>query len=135
MSIEPQTLHTNGKRVLCIEDEHFISELYARALGRRGYDVDLELDGQRGLTKAQTNNYDIVLIDLMVPTIDGIEILRTLRDPAKTPQLKAKLIVITNLEQRGDVRSDIEKQADGYLIKAEITPSELVDVLDKLKFK
>jgi CheY-like chemotaxis protein len=135
MSLEPQTLHTNGKRVLCIEDEHFISELYARALGRRGYDVDIELDGQRGLTKAQTNNYDIVLIDLMVPTIDGIEILRTLRDPAKTPQLKAKLIVITNLEQREDIRSDIEKQADGYLVKAELTPSELVDILDKLKFK
>jgi DNA-binding response OmpR family regulator len=133
MSIETQTLHTNGKRVLCIEDEHFISELYARALGRRGYDVDLELDGQRGLTKAQTNNYDIVLIDLMVPTIDGIEILRTLRDPAKTPQLKAKLIVITNLEQREDVRADIEKQADGYIVKAEITPSELADILDKLK--
>ena len=69
----------------------------------------------------------------MVPTIDGIEILRTLRDPAKTPQLKAKLIVITNLEQREDVRADIEKQADGYIVKAEITPSELADILDKLK--
>jgi CheY-like chemotaxis protein len=123
----------NGKRILCIEDEHFISELYARALTRGGYSVDFETDGQKGLLKAQTDQYDVILIDLMVPTIDGIEILRTLRDPARTPHLKAKIIIITNLEQRDEVRADIEKQADGYIIKAEITPRELREVLDNLK--
>lgn len=123
----------SAKRILCIEDEHFISELYARALRRGGYDADFELDGQQGLEKAQTDRYDIILLDLMVPSIDGIEILRTLRDPAKTPHLKAKIIIITNLEQREDVRADIEKQADGYIIKAEITPRELVSILDKVK--
>lgn len=129
----PSTQPHAGKRVLCIEDEHFISELYSRALTRGGYAVDFETDGQKGLEKAQTDQYDVVLIDLMVPTIDGIEILRTLRDATKTPHLKAKLIVITNLEQRDEVRADIEKQADGYIIKAEITPHELVTILDNLK--
>lgn len=123
---------TSTKRVLCIEDEHFISELYVRALTRGGYQVDVELDGQKGLAKAQANIYDIILLDLMVPNLDGIEILRALRDPVKTPHLKAKIIIITNLEQREEVRADIEKQADGYLVKAEITPHELVDILDKL---
>lgn len=123
----------NGKRVLCIEDERFISELYARALTRAGYDVDFETDGKKGLEKAQTDTFDIILLDLMIPTIDGIEILRSLRDPAKTPHLKAKVIVITNLEQRDDVRADIERQADGYIIKAEITPRELGTILDNLK--
>jgi len=123
---------TSAKRVLCIEDEHFISELYVRALTRGGYQVDVELDGQKGLAKAQANIYDIILLDLMVPNLDGIEILRALRDPVKTPHLKAKIIIITNLEQREEVRADIEKQADGYLVKAEITPHELVDILDKL---
>lgn len=127
------TTAPSAKRVLCIEDERFISELYERALTRGGYDVDFEADGQKGLQKAQTDSYDIVLIDLMVPTIDGIEILRSLRDPAKTPHLKAKVIIITNLEQRDDVRADIERQADGYIIKAEITPRQLVSVLDNLK--
>lgn len=133
MQPQSQTFPSNGKRVLCIEDEHFISELYARALSRRGYQVDVEMDGQKGLSKAQTDSYDVILLDLMIPTIDGIEILRTLRDPAKTPRLKAKVIIITNLEQREDVRADIEKQADGYIVKAEITPRELADILDKLK--
>ena len=123
----------NGIRVLCIEDEHFISELYARALGKAGYDATFVSDGQVGLTQAQTDAFDIILIDLMVPTIDGIEILRTLRNPSKTPHLKARILIITNLEQREEVRADIERQADGYIIKANITPRELVETLNGLK--
>ncbi len=121
------------KKVLCIEDEHFISELYARALSKAGYEVDVQLDGRQGLAAAQTDTYDIILLDLMVPSITGIEILRTLRDPRETPRLHARIIITTNLEQRDDVRADIEKQADGYLVKAEITPHQLVDFLARLE--
>lgn len=121
-----------GKKVLCVEDEHFISELYARALTKAGYQIDVESDGPAALQKAQTDAYDVILLDLMIPNIDGIEILRRLRDPAQTPHLKAKIIIITNLEQRDEVREDIEKQADGYIIKADITPRELANFLDNL---
>lgn len=123
---------TGTKKILCIEDEHFIGELYERALNKAGYQVTLEVDGARGLALAQKDEYDIILLDLMVPTMTGIEVLRALRDPAKTPHLKAKVIIITNLEQREDVRADIEKQADGYIVKAEITPHELVDLLNNI---
>ena len=122
----------NGRKVLCIEDEHFISELYTRALTKGGYEVDAESDGAKALVAAQTDKYDIILLDLMIPTLSGIELLRVLRDPSHPP-LKAKIIIITNLEQREDVRADIEKQADGYLVKAELTPHELVDFLNTIK--
>jgi DNA-binding response OmpR family regulator len=125
---------SNGKKILCVEDEHFISELYARALTKAGYAVDIELDGQKGLSAAQTDKYDVILLDLMIPTMTGIEVLRTLRDNTKTPTLHAKIIITTNLEQRDDVRADIENQADGYLVKAEITPRELVEFLSSLDF-
>jgi DNA-binding NarL/FixJ family response regulator len=69
----------------------------------------------------------------MVPSLTGIEILRVLRDPARVPPLKAKIIITTNLEQREDVRADIERQADGYVVKAELTPHELVNFLDRIK--
>jgi DNA-binding response OmpR family regulator len=124
---------TAPRKILCVEDEHFISELYVRALTKAGYDVHVELDGQKGLAAAQTDTYDIILLDLMVPNITGIEVLRTLRDPAKTPKMHAKIIITTNLEQREDIRADIENQADGYLVKAEITPRELVDFLGHLR--
>lgn len=133
MEPTPPTAEPRLKRVLCIEDEHFISELYTRALTRAGYEVDVQLDGQKGLAAAQTDVYDIILLDLMVPNITGIEILRTLRDPAQTPKMHARIIITTNLEQRDDVRADIEHQADGYLVKAEITPHQLVEFLGRLE--
>lgn len=125
--------NNQGKKVLCIEDEHFISELYERALTKAGYVVTVELDGQKGLKLAQSDEFDIILLDLMIPTLTGIDVLRELRDPVKTPKLHAKIIITTNLEQREEVRADIEKQADGYLVKAEITPYELVDFVNQLQ--
>jgi DNA-binding response OmpR family regulator len=122
-----------GRSVLCIEDEHFIGELYARALTKGGYKVTTIADGVKGLEAAETNQYDLILLDLMLPNLTGIEILRKLRDPARVPPIRSKIIITTNLEQREDVRADIEKQADGYLVKAELTPHELVDFLNRIK--
>lgn len=133
--MEPQTNqspHPTGKKILCIEDEHFISELYVRALTKAGYDVTVEVDGLRGLKLAQSDQFDIILLDLMIPSITGIEILQHLRNTNETPHLKAKIIITTNLEQREDIREDIEKQADGYVVKAEVTPHELVLLLETL---
>ena len=131
--MEPQQTSAPARKVLIIEDEHFISELYVRALSRAGYEVTVEVDGQKGLELAKTNTYDIILLDLMIPTITGIEVLRHLRNPSETPKLKAKIIITTNLEQRDDIRADIEKQADGYIVKAEITPHELVEFIETIK--
>jgi len=122
-----------GRKVLCIEDEHFISELYVRALTRAGYQVTVEVDGQRGLELAKTDAFDIVLLDLMIPTITGIEVLRHLRSPHADTKIRAKIIITTNLEQRDDIRADIEHQADGYIVKAEVTPRELVEFLNTIK--
>jgi CheY-like chemotaxis protein len=121
------------KKILIVEDERFIGELYERALSKAGYQITVITDGPEGLKAAQTNQYDIILLDLMIPNLTGIEILRILRDHEQTPQLKAKVIVATNLEQREDVRADIERQADGYIVKADLTPKELVEVLSHIK--
>ena len=124
---------TPKRQILVIEDERFISELYTRALEKAGYQVTAIADGAAGLTEAQTDKYDIILLDLMVPNLTGIEILRSLRDPARVPPIRAKIIITTNLEQREDVRADIEKQADGYLVKADLTPHELANFVDNIK--
>lgn len=122
---------TNGKKVLCIEDENFISELYARALRKSGYDVTTLLSGDDGLRAAQSNEYDIILLDLMIPGITGFEVLRQLHKNPKQ-HLKAKIIITTNLDQEDDSRAEIEKMADGYLIKAELTPRQLVQIVDDI---
>lgn len=128
----PEQANT-AKKILIVEDEHFIGELYQRALEKAGYAIKVIADGLVALKEAQTDAYYIILLDLMIPSLNGIEILRVLRDPTQTAHLKAKIIVTTNLEQRDDVRADIEKQADGYIVKAELTPKELVEVLSHIK--
>lgn len=130
--METPAKSSTPRKVLIIEDEHFITELYVRALSRAGYETTVEIDGQKGLELAKSDQFDIILLDLMIPTITGIEVLRHLRG-AGAPKLKAKIIITTNLEQREEIRADIESQADAYLVKAEITPRELVDFLNTIK--
>jgi len=120
----------NGKKVLCIEDENFISELYARALSRAGYDVTTMLSGEDGLRAAKSNEYDIILLDLMIPGITGFEVLRKLRQ--ENPDLKSKIIITTNLDQEEESRHEMEKMSDGYLIKAEFTPHQLVQIINDI---
>lgn len=122
----------NGARVLCIEDEYFISELYERALIKAGYKVNTIVDGPAGLAEAKTNQYDIILLDIMLPNMSGLAILDELRDPTKTPELKSKIIITTNLDQGEDGRAAVENKADGYIVKAEITPKQLVAFLQQL---
>ncbi len=115
------------RRVLCIEDEHFISELYTRALKKAGYDVVVAPDGVEGLRLAKTGEFDIILLDIMLPNIVGTEVLKQLKDPALG--LKSKVVITTNLEQKEEARATIERQADGYIVKAEVTPKQLVEFL------
>lgn len=124
------TISAEPIRVLCVEDEEFIGELYKRALNREGYDVDVIADGAEGLEKAKSNLYDIVLLDIMIPGMLGMDVLTELRKV--TPKLKAKIIITTNLEQNDEARQAVESMADAYIIKAEITPRQLVEFLNKL---
>jgi DNA-binding response OmpR family regulator len=122
----------NGKLILCIEDEHFISELYARALIKAGYQVNVVFDGAKGLEEAKTGKYDIILLDIMVPNLIGTEILKALRqDPSV--QIKSKIIITTNLEQDEEGRAAVEAMADGYVVKAEMTPKQLVEFLSQIQ--
>ncbi len=119
-------------KLLCVEDENFIGDLYSRALIKAGYDVLVVGDGETALKEAKTNKYDIILLDIMLPTMNGVEILHHLKDSPML-QLKAKIIITTNLDQEKSNREKIEKLADGYIIKAEITPRELVTYLQQIK--
>lgn len=130
---QPQPATTKPPNVLIIEDERFISELYVRALTKAGFTVKVAVDGLEGLKEAQTDAYDIILLDIMVPNLTGTEILARLRDKTVTPKLHGKIIITTNLDQGENGRDVVESQADGYIIKAEITPKQLVEFLKQLK--
>lgn len=119
----------NQKNILIVEDEPFISDLYIRALTNANYRATVINDGQKALDEIRKNSYDIILLDIMLPNLTGTDILHSLKQDLSAKS--SKIIVATNLELPPEERSQIEAIVDGYVIKAEITPKELVDLLDK----
>lgn len=120
----------SGKSILIIEDEHFISELYARALKKSGYSVVIVMSGADGLKAALRQTFDLILLDILVPGVSGIDVLEKIRENDKQTNYHTKVIITTNLDQDESTRAKLEHIADGYLVKAEITPNELVKLVD-----
>lgn len=120
------------KTILIIEDDRFIGEMYVRSLKKAGYDVDWMVDGNDGLVAARNKPYDLVLLDVMLPERRGSDILQALRGGKQDLIPHSKVIVLTNFEQDDESRLAMEKHADAYLIKAEITPSKLLGVIEHL---
>lgn len=120
------------KTVLCIEDDRFIGEMYVRSLKKAGYEVDWVVDGNDGLIAARNKPYDVILLDVMLPERRGTEILEALRGGSTDLIPNSKVIVLTNFEQDDESRSVMQKNVDAYLIKAEITPKKLLEVIQQI---
>ncbi|MDB5160121.1 MAG: Response regulator receiver protein [Candidatus Saccharibacteria bacterium] len=120
------------KTILIIEDDRFIGEMYVRSLKKAGYEIDWMVDGNDGLIAARNKPYDLILLDVMLPERRGTEILEALRGGAEDLIPNTKVLILTNFEQDDESRLAMEKNADGYLIKAEITPSKLISVITQL---
>lgn len=119
-------------KILCIEDDHFIADLYARALKKKGHEVEIIPNGADALAHAKTNVYDVILLDIMLPEKSGVEILETLRGADGKGLPLTKIIVTTNFDEPEKDRERLESIADGYLIKADITPSKLVELVEQM---
>jgi DNA-binding response OmpR family regulator len=129
---DPKQSHKHQPTILVIEDERFISELYTRALTKAGYKVNSAIDGEEALKEAVNHDYDVILLDIMLPTMNGVDLLYKMKSEHVQPPMKSRIIITTNLDQKEETRAKIEKMADGYLIKAEITPKELVNFVNQV---
>ena len=116
-----------AKRILIIEDDHFIGEMYGQALTFAGFNVEWTADGEHGLLAAQQGQFDLILLDIMLPGRMGNEILHELK--AGPHPINSRIIVTTNFEQDKESRAIMESLADAYLIKADITPRRLVEII------
>lgn len=125
-------MDTKAKKILLVEDETFIADLYAHHLSKSGFEVKIANDGTTGLKLLESETFDILLLDIMLPEINGLEILRQWR--AKNPQSAMPVILLTNLGQDAVIKEGFSLGAQGYLIKASYTPeqivSEIKNVLD-----
>lgn len=120
----------NQKKVLIIEDENFIAELYALQLTKTGFLVKTALDGQTGLKMLEQEDFDILLLDILLPDLNGLEVLRQFK--IKKPNSKMIILLLTNLGQDAVIKEAFTMGAQGYLIKASLTPYQIVDEVKKV---
>lgn len=114
------------KQILLIEDDFYIRDLYATYFIKAGYSVDLAIDGEEALEKVKDKNYDLILLDIMLPKITGIDVLRIFRDE-KSSAKETPVILITNLGQESIIKEAFKIGASGYLLKAQLKPQDLVN--------
>ena len=99
-------------KVLIVEDEENLAKFVGLELKHEGYEVETVLDGRSGLDAALENNYDVILLDLMLPELNGLEVARRLRETKKTP-----IIMMTARDSVIDRVSGLDYGADDYLVK------------------
>ncbi len=115
-----------NERILVVEDDQFLRELYDELLREEGYAVDLAADGQEGLDKASAGGYNLVLLDIMLPKVDGLEVLRQLKvSPPKQPN--GPVVLLTNLGQDSIIKEGFSLGASGYLIKSAMNPDQVLN--------
>lgn len=113
-----------GKKILLVEDDEFLAELYATKLAIEGYEVFLANDGEKGVKMAKEKNPDLILLDIILPKMDGFEVLSKIK---ADQEIKAiPVILLTNLSQKDEVKRGLDLGAADYLIKAHFMPSEVV---------
>ncbi len=120
------------KTILCVEDDRFIGEMYVRSLQKAGYDVTWVVDGNDGLVAARNQQFDLIILDLMLPEQRGDQILDALRNNDVDLIPNSKVLIMTNFEQDEASRNSVMSRVDGYLIKADITPRNLIEVVKQM---
>lgn len=116
------------KKVLLVEDEKEIRELYAQYLGDMGYTVVSAEDGNIALQKALSEEWDIMLLDIMLPGQDGIQVLKMIK--ANERLRDRPVIALTNLNIESVINDIFDLGADGFLVKSEITPDKIVNEVE-----
>src|SRR3989344_570568 len=117
-------------KVLIIDDDDFLLDIYSTKFRESGFEVEISKEGKDVELKAKEFKPDLILLDLVMPGIDGFEILKILKKNDVAP--KAKISILSNLDQKEDVDKGLGLGADDYIIKADFTPSEVVERAKKL---
>jgi len=118
------------KKILLVEDDPFLVDIYNVKLKEENFSVSVAVDGDECLKKLKEDKPDIILLDIVLPSIDGWEVLRKIR---KENDLKdVKVVILSNLGQRAEVEKGLDLGAVKYLIKAHYTPSEVVEEIKKI---
>jgi DNA-binding response OmpR family regulator len=117
-------------KILIIEDDHVLSKAYELILKNDGYKVETAQDGQKGIEKAEAFEPDIILLDLLMPVMDGLQFLEVYNSSNNHPDVK--IIVLSNVGDDERVKQSMQLGAYKYLVKAHASPVQLRRVIESL---
>lgn len=115
---------SGNKHILIIEDDTFIAELYAHILESNNFEVKVGNTGKSGLDLLKNENFDLVLLDIVLPDMNGLEVLHQWK--LKKPNSDTIVLLLTNLGQDEVIKKGFELGAHGYLIKSSLSPEQVV---------
>ncbi|MEK7173229.1 MAG: response regulator [Patescibacteria group bacterium] len=119
-----------NKKILLVEDDPFLVDIYSKKLQQAGFEVACVDNGKKALELFAGDVFDLVLLDLVMPDIDGWKILSEIKKPPIRHE--TKVIIFSNLGQKVEVEKGLQMGADKYLIKANYTPSEVIEEVKKI---
>jgi|SRR5687767_11319652 CheY-like chemotaxis protein len=117
------------RKILIAEDDFFIRDIYSKVFSLSGYEVQVAVDGQDALDKITSQPYDMVLLDIMMPRMTGIDVLKNVRT-LDTPAKSIPIFIITNLGQQNVIEEAFKLGMDGYILKSQVTPQQIVDEIN-----
>jgi len=112
-------------KILVVEDDKFIRDLIGQKLLKEGYDIAEAVDGETGVEITKKEKPDLILLDLILPGMDGYKVLAELKSNPDTKEIP--VIILSNLGQKDDIERGVKMGAVDYMIKAHFTPTEIVD--------
>lgn len=119
------------KLILVVEDEAPLRELYCQTLQQEGFIVQQAADGQQAWEMLKRGGYDLVLLDLLLPKINGLDVLRKLQqDPPLAPN--GPILVLTNVQEEEKIANGIALGIRGYLLKADFTTAQVIGEIKKV---
>jgi CheY-like chemotaxis protein len=117
------------RKILIAEDDFFIRDIYSKVFSLSGYEVAVAVDGMDALEKIKAQPYDMVLLDIMMPRMTGIDVLKTVRS-LEPPVKTIPIFIITNLGQQNVIEEAFKLGMDGYILKSQVTPQQIVDEIN-----
>ncbi|KKQ41705.1 MAG: Two component LuxR family transcriptional regulator [Microgenomates group bacterium GW2011_GWC1_37_8] len=117
-------------KILLVDDDPLILRMYKTAFDYRGFDVETAEDGKQGLDKILKNKYDLIIFDVMMPNMDGVDLLTKIKEIPGSKNIPS--IALTNLKAAQSEEETIKEGVDRYIIKSEFKPREIVDIAEKL---
>ncbi|MBU0732032.1 response regulator [Patescibacteria group bacterium] len=118
-----------GNKLMVVDDDRFITKVYSIKLAHEGYDVILAYNGEEALEKAKKDKPGLILLDLIMPRMDGFETLERLK---KNPKLKnVPVLILSNLGQDTDIDRAMELGAEDYLVKSNISLKYILEKIDQ----